>query len=205
MDGRGRSGGASAGLRAAVAARTRRHSLRSASLWVCCWVAWGLHIFLAGFFMGGQRGKEGGRLHAGLVVARETERNGWVGMEFVRLFIPYVTGLRAAAVVSVSRHSRCVRRACVPSLCVCVCFFCENISLSIYRMEADAILCRCLVFPFPCRVSFSIMTKEEAWWSLTRTLIPCCFRGRRERLLRLYLTRMVLSRRAHSKFCSNVR
>jgi hypothetical protein len=156
MDGRGRSGGASAGLRAAVAARTRRHSLRSASLWVCCWVAWGLHIFLAGFFMGGQRGKEGGRLHAGLVVARETERNGWVGMEFVRLFIPYVTGLRAAAVVSVSRHSRCVRRACVPSLCVCVCFFCENISLSIYRMEADAILCRCLVFPFPCRVSFSI-------------------------------------------------
>jgi len=143
MDGRGRSGGASAGLRAAVAARTRRHSLRSASLWVCCWVAWGLHIFLAGFFMGGQRGKEGGRLHAGLVVARETERNGWVGMEFVRLFIPYVTGLRAAAVVSVSRHSRCVRRACVPSLCV-VFFLREHLSIYLSRGSGRNPL------PMPC-------------------------------------------------------
>lgn len=125
--GRAATGGA-VGLRPAVAARTRRQEsghLRSVSLWGCGLllgrVAWGLlHILLAGFYWNRrrERARRGGRgygrqakwpahrtashalMHAAglVVVARETERNGWVGMRSSFLFFRCYT-LRAVAVV----------------------------------------------------------------------------------------------------------
>jgi hypothetical protein len=84
-------------------------------------------------------------------------RNGTGGLEWNSFVFLFPT-LRACG-LRLWYQCHVTLAACgVPAshLSVCVFFARTSLYLSIYRMEADAILCRCLVFPFPCRVSFSI-------------------------------------------------